>query len=182
MITPSQGSLSTPSHAALFACFTIAAQMLMAIAAIPAIADEAPGTSMEVAGRTWVATRSIIYKTAIGKNFALNFNAFLDSAKKSHVSFLIYPAVDGDYLHSFEIKAGAGGKIPTNSGGFNVDMLGGNPFEDDLRIQAGQFVVTKYSPATKTMSGTFSGTARNQTGSATVEIKNGRFTDVDVGP
>jgi hypothetical protein len=158
------------------------AQMILAIGVFPVAADEAPGVSMEVAGRAWVATRSMVYKTTMGKDLALNFNAFLDGAKKSHVSFLIYPAADGDYVHSFEIKAGAGGKVPTNSGGFNVDMLGGNPLEDDLRIQSGQFVVTKYSPQTNAMSGTFSGTARNHTGSVTLEIKNGRFTDVAVGP
>lgn len=138
--------------------------------------DASPSFQMDVAGRTWVATRSQIYKAAVGKSFALNINAFLQGSKISQLSFMIVPKAQGNFVQVYPLGEKA------NTGFFNVDVLGGDIMSDNFAFvfESGELAITAYDPTKMTISGTFSGKLKNHAGDGKIEIANGKFDGIEI--
>ena len=136
--------------------------------------DAAADFQMEVAGRSWVATRSQIFKAIVGKSFALNVNAFLEGSKTSRLGFMIVPQAEGNYVQTYHLGEKA------NAGNFNVDVLGGDIMESSFVFENGELAITSYDADKKTISGTFNGKLKNHAASAEIEITKGKFDAIEI--
>ena len=136
--------------------------------------DATSGFQMEVAGRSWVATRSQIFKAMVGKSFALNVNAFLEGSKTSHLGFMIVPQAEGNYVQTYQLGEKA------NTGSFNVDVLGGDIMESSFVFESGELAVTSYDADKMTISGTFRGKLKNHAGNAEIDIAKGKFNAIEI--
>lgn len=146
----------------------------------------ADGMSMQIEGKDWTATTIVASVLQMGNRKVISIGGKLEGSKISLMSFLLYPASADAPKGHYDLDPALRGKTLSSgfwgSGGFNADLLGGNPLEDPFRFKAGSLDITGYDPTSHTVTGTFSGTAVNNSGARKVTIQNGKLDAIELGP
>lgn len=152
------------------------------LAVSPAWAED---MNMKVEGRNWAATRITTVAMTIGDAKALSITGLLQGEKTSNMSFIVYPEKIDNPVGHYELQPGTmanvSGKKHDNGGGFNVDMVGGDPMEDGFSFQSGTLDIVTYDAGLHTITGTFAGQLVNHSKSRKIEISNGVFTALEIG-
>lgn len=159
---------------------------LAVLAAGSTVQAKADGISMQIEGRDWVATSIVASVVPMGNRKTISIGGKLEGNKISLMSFMLYPASSDAPQGHYDLDPDLRGKTPASgfwaSGGFNPDLMGGNPLEDTFRFQAGSVDITGYDPTSHAVTGTFSGTLMNTTKAIKIAIQNGKLDAVELGP
>ncbi len=144
-----------PFHAAALA-------LTLAVTPLAARADSFIAT---VDGHPFTATQTIAVRTTIAGKPMINVTGHQQDKKMAAIGFNIAGTTAGHY----PIERG---NVALTHGNYNADVIGGDILDDVYTLQSGAVDVTAVDG--KTISGTFSATAKSRAG-VTIAITNGRF-------
>jgi hypothetical protein len=142
--------------------------------AAPAEPPVAPGFTARIDGTPWIAARYLGAPTTIASKPVLNITGMTDNQRFGFN--LMLPAA-GDYVRTYDLKGGA---VTVSSGTFNADTVNANIMENRFPFESGQLTITSFDKAKNTVSGTFSGVAKNGVRNKTIKIDDGKFSDVEL--
>jgi hypothetical protein len=152
---------------------TIAVAAILALAPISvALADDVAFTA-KVDGKDWTADREFWTETSLAGKPAINITAFAEAGDpKSRIGFNLVLPTAGSYVGTYTL-----GKLDA-TGNYVSDESDPGNLEDLYTFKQGTLTVTAYDAATKTLTGTFSGSVRNALGTGSFDIAGGSFSGV----
>ncbi len=161
----------------------VSGSLLIAVLACAGMRCATAGAALEtvtakIDGQAWSASRVLATEPQFGAKPVLSITAFLDAKPASHFTFNIFvPAADRLVGH---FAFGAGGPTSSTHGGFFANAgLDADPMQDNYGFSDGAVSIDAYDAAAHSVSGTFSGTAKNHSGKQLI-ISDGHFTNVTI--
>lgn len=129
--------------------------------------------AVKLDGQEWTANRITSSLGSGGESgfYGLTLSAYRDAARTELIRLWLRLPDDDKYERTYTLTRWC----TALSGGLSLDTRADNIDEVRHALSSGEMTITSFDRRARTVSGTFSGTVKNYTGTRTITLTDGRF-------
>lgn len=127
--------------------------------------------SAEVGGRPWTASFTMAQTLQLAGKPVLNLSGTEQGSPTTTFNSMLMLKDAGDPVGSYPLNGG----FPANSA--NLNILDSGILTGRIHLSAGEVVIERYDAASKTISGHFAGSGKDESGRP-MEISGGKFSGI----